>query len=76
MDESEKIALQNLYRNRDLVIIKHDKGRGVVILNKSDHLDKAKTFLSGAEFKKLSDDPTKNFQSLVQRTLLGMKKKF
>ena len=33
-------------------------------------------FLDGEEFVQLEEDPTRSFQGKVQRTLLGMKKKF
>ena len=56
--------------------MKQDKGRGVVILNRVDYVNKSKLFLNGTEFDKLDEDPTKSFQSLVQRTLLSMKRRF
>ena len=57
-------------------MLKQDKGRGVVILNKSDYIEKCEDFLKGTEFKKLSKDHARGFQSRVQRVLLGMKSKF
>ena len=74
-DEQRKI-LEKLYKNPDLVILRQDKGRGVVILDRSIYVDKSETFLNGPEFEKLDDDPTKSFQRQVQETLLSMKKKF
>ena len=56
--------------------MKHDKGRGVVILNKTDYVNKCETFLDSKMFKKLDNDPTKSFQAKVQRTLLSMKSRF
>ena len=68
--------IDNLYKNDNIVILRQDKGRVVVILNKTDYVKKCETFLSGEPFKKLNNDPTKSFQGLVQRTLLKMKNKF
>ncbi len=45
-------------------------------MNRCNYVNKAEDFLNGPEFEKLPNDPTNSFQLLVQRTLLGMKKKF
>ena len=68
--------MEKLYKNPDIVILRQDKGRGVVILDKTVYISKGENFLGGPEFEKLSSDPTKTFQRQVQETLLGMKKKF
>ena len=72
----DKSIIEGLYKNDNLAILRQDKGRGVVILNKSDYITKCESFLSGAEFEELQNDPTKTFQRNVQDTLRGMKKKF
>ena len=74
-DEQKKI-LEKLYKNPDIVILRQDKGRGVVLLDKSVYVNKGENFLNGPEFEKLEQDPTKTFQRNVQETLLEMKKKF
>ena len=56
--------------------MRQDKGRGVVILNRCDYVEKAESFLAGEEFEKLDLDPTKSFESYVQGNLLRMNKKF
>ena len=40
----EKEALENLKKDNTIVICKPDKTKGVTILNKSDYIDKWKTF--------------------------------
>ena len=72
----DKNILDGLYKNKDILILRQDKGRGVVIMNKSDYIDKSMAFLQGDEFETLGTDPTDSFQKLVQRTLLKMKNKF
>ena len=74
--EEERKILEKLYKNPDIVILRQDKGRGVVILDKTVYISKGESFLGGPEFEKLNNDPTKTFQRQVQETLLGMKKKF
>ena len=72
--QEDRRIIENLYKNPDLTILRQDKGRGVVILNRVNYITKAETFLAGPEFEKLDSDPTSSFQGHVQRTLLGMKK--
>ena len=76
ISSEERKILENLYKNKDISVLRQDKGRGVVIMNKVDYDSKSTSFLSGEEFELLRDDPTKSFQGKVQRTLLSMKKKF
>ena len=40
ISKAELSALKNLSKNRDLVILRPDKGNGVVILNKVDYIQK------------------------------------
>jgi hypothetical protein len=74
--DEEKKVLEKLYKNPEIVILRQDKGRGVVILDKTVYISKGENFLNGPEFEKLDFDPTKAFQTQVQDTLRGMKKKF
>ena len=74
--QEQRKIIEDLYKNPDLVILRQDKGRGVVILNRLSYVDKGEMFLNGPEFEKLDSDPTKAFQRQVQDTLLSMKKKF
>jgi len=48
-------ALRNLSKNKDLVIVRPDKGNGFVILNKADYIDKVELLLSDTEKFKLLD---------------------
>ena len=57
ISKAELSALKNLSKNRDLVILRLDKGNGVVILNKVDYIQKVETILSDtSKFKKLDCD--------------------
>ena len=67
--EEDRKVLEKLYKNKDIVILRQDKGRGVVILDKTVYLSKGENFLNGPEFQKLNNDPTKSFQRQVQETL-------
>ena len=74
-DEHEAV-LNRLHKRDDIVILRQDKGRGVVIVDKTTYISKAEDFLGGQEFIELQDDPTKSFQTKVQDTLREMKKSF
>ena len=74
--EEERKIIEKLYNNPDLVVLRQDKGRGVVILDRPKYINKGETFLNSPEFDKLDSDPTKAFQRQVQETLLSMKNKF
>ena len=76
LSNNDKNVLDGLYNNKNISILRQDKGRGVVIMNKSDYINKSTAFLQGGEFEALTSDPTKSFQARVQRILLNMKKKF
>ena len=74
--DADKRIIEGLYRNEGITVLRQDKGRGVVILNKSDYIEKCENFLNGREFERLQNDPTASFQTKVQNLLRSMKNKF
>ncbi len=57
ISKAELSALKKLCRNKDLVILRPDKGNGLVILNRVDYIKKVESLLSDAsKFKKLDID--------------------
>ena len=76
VNSDNKRIIEGLYKNDKIVVLRQDKGRGVVIMNKSDYVKKCELFLEGPEFKVLSTDPTSTFQTSVQNKLRRMKNKF
>ena len=69
-----KQCIKTLSSRNDISILKSDKGRAVVILDKTDYLNKCLNMIDTDKFEKLKDDPTKKTEGIVQRTLLAMKK--
>ena len=53
LPQEHKMVIEELYKNPGLSILRQDKGRGVVILNRMDYVRKAEEFLNGPEFLKL-----------------------
>ena len=56
-------TIENLRKRNDIVVMKQDKGRGVVILNKTTYTDKCLDFLSGQQFQKDNPDKTKQIEA-------------
>ena len=70
--------LKTLGRNKDIVILKPDKGNGVVILNHKDYIESILKIVSddGDKFKTLSEDPTTKREGQLQRFFRKFKKDF
>ena len=68
--------LQNLKKNKDIVITKLDKRNGVVILDRKLSNNAIEEIISDtSKFKKLSEDPTLKRQASLQRFLRKLKQK-
>ena len=51
--------MNKLSKNQNIVIMKQDEGRGVVIMGKSKYQEKCLMILGNDNFKTLDRDPTK-----------------
>ena len=72
-------AIKKLRKNDDIIITKPDKGSGVVLLNKSDYVDKINEIIDDqSKFKRLgpvfSKDNTASIESRFQKRLLDLVK--
>ena len=70
----DRSVIEGLISNEEIILLKQDKGLGVVLLNKSEYVSKLMEFLESEQFVKLQSDPTKSFQTKVQNKLRTMKK--
>ena len=68
-------VIQNLSKNKEIVILKQDKGRGVVILDRSKYMKKCLSILSTSHFAEIDHDPTAYIEGKVQTTLRKIKNK-
>ena len=68
-------VIQNLSRNKDTVILKQGKSRGVVILDRSKYMEKCLSILSTSQFAEIDHDPTAYIEGKAQRTLRKIKNK-
>ena len=57
VSKAEVVALNRLCKNRDIIIIRPDKGNGIVILNRSDYINKVLDILDdSSKFLQLNTD--------------------
>ena len=71
-----KKVIDNLSKNKNIVILKQDKGRGVVILDTTKYTEKCMTLLNTERFKRLTTDPTAATERKIQNILRKIKSKF
>ena len=68
-------AIKKLSNSKDIVILKQDKGREVVILNCSKCIEKCLSIVNGSQFLQVDKDTTVSIERKVQRTLRKIKDK-
>ena len=66
---SIKQVINNLAKNSNIVIIKQDKGRRAVIMDKAKYQEKCLAPLNTNQFIKLNKDPSKQIETKIQRVL-------
>jgi len=73
------LALQDLNRDTDIIVLPADKGNTTVVMNTSDYKKKMKNLLLDKAYKKLIKDPTntiaQNTKILVEKTNIPSKTK-
>ena len=68
-------AIKRLQNKKDIVILKQDKGKGVVMLNRSKYTEKCLSIVNSSQFLQADKDPTASIERKVQRTLRKIKDK-
>ena len=69
-------VINNLRRNKQVVILKQDKGKEVVLLDKIKYVEKCFPIINRKKIKKLDKNPTVSYEAKIQRTLRKMKSRF
>ena len=62
-----KIVIDRLSKKNNIIIIKQDKGHGVVILDRTKYIDKCLPMVATKQFSKLDYDLTSKLESKVQK---------
>lgn len=70
-----KKVIDNFSNNSNIIVLKQDKGRGVVILDATKYADKCMELLNTDQFKKLLNDPTATTERKIQNALRKIKSK-
>ena len=73
-DNKVEETINKLSKNKNIRIVKQDKGRGVVILDSSKYIEKCEALLNTGNFEKPGYDNTKEVEENVQKTLFKIKK--
>ena len=73
---NRKKIIDNLSKNKNIVILKQDKGRGVVILDTTKITEKCMALLNTERFKRLTKDPTAATEPKIQKVFRKIKSKF
>ena len=68
-------TIKKLSENNDIMLLKQDKGRGIIIMNRGKYVEKCLNILNTDKFEKLNEDPTARFEDRVQKCLRSMKKR-
>ena len=71
-----KKVIDNLPKNKNIVILKQDKGRGVVILDTTKYTERCMALLNTECFKRLTTDSTATTERKTQKVLRKIKSKF
>ena len=69
-------VINNLCRNKQLIILKQDKGTGVVLLDKTKYVEKCFSIINTNKFNKLDKNPRVSYEAKIQHTLRKMKLRF
>ena len=68
--------MKRLSKNKDICLLKQDKGRGIVIIDCNKYVEKGLNILQTDKFTELQEDQTAAFETRVQKCLRKMKKSF
>ena len=61
--------VEKLSRNNSIMVLKQDKGRGVVVIDRKTYTEKCLNLLNTDSFIQLDNDPTKAIEGKIQRSI-------
>ena len=73
LNKEERIALSQLRKDQDRVILTADKGVAMVVLDKEDYISKAQELLSQLAYKEIPRDPTNKIKAQLITKLRRIK---
>ena len=69
----EREIINKLKKNENIMLLRQDKGRGIVIIDRNRYTNKYLNILNTKQFRKLDKDPTKPTEAKIQRALRKIK---
>ena len=69
-------VIDNLSKNKNIVILKQEKGRDIIILDTTKYTEECMALLNTERFKQLTTDPTAATEREMQKVLRKIKSKF
>ena len=58
-------VINDLAKNNNIAFMKQDKGKGIVIMDKTKYQEKSLALLNTNQFVKLNSDPTKQIETKI-----------
>ena len=68
-----KEIIKKLSNNKDIIILRQDKGDGVIVLNRTRYIEKCSNILTSDQFKVFENVHKKTLESKVQKGLRKIK---
>ena len=75
LTKAQNIALRELKRDRDCIVLTADKGVAMVVMDKQDYINKSNQLLNQNTYKVISKDPTNTIKNKLINILKGIKTK-
>ena len=75
LTKAQNIALRELKRDRDHIVLTADKGVAMVVMDKQDYINKANQLLNQNTYKVISKDPTTTIKNKLINILRVIKTK-
>ena len=65
--------VETLSNNKNIMLLRQDKGRGIVVINRMKYTEKCLNLLNTDSFVKLNYDPIKTIEGKIERSLRKIK---
>ena len=75
LTKAQNLALRELKRDRDCIVLTADKGVAMVIMDKQDYINKANQLLNQNTYKSIAKDPTYSIKNKLINILKRVKTK-
>ena len=75
LTKAQNLALRELKRDRDRIVLTADKGVAMVIMDRQDYINKANHLLNQNTYKSIAKDPTNSIKNKLINILKRVKTK-